>query len=154
MIGCEAFGYPRTQWVPHSAGPDRNPASQDGSYPDPNVYPTHNLRLTFQQFIQAVRFDTSVPDTDMDLLDYLTEAFYWDYEQVADHTVDHTLPSRINRARMWYNRMLPYFGDFPATTIIRPTKPSSDFTIKDLDPQPTSSKLLFYLRPWWQRIGR
>lgn len=154
MLANEAFGYPRTQWVPHSAGPNRNPASADGSYPDPNVYPTHNLRLTFQQFIQAVRFDTSVPDTDMDLLDYLTEAFYWDYEQVADHTVDHTLPSRKNSARDWYSKMLPYFGDFPATTIIQPTKPTSSFTINDLDPQPTQSKLIYYIRPWWQRIGR
>ena len=158
MMACEAFGYPRTQWVKHSAGQGHNPATTSEYYPNypPGVTPpAYNFRLSFTEFIQAVRYDTSVPDTDMDLLDYLTSAFYWDYEQVADYKKnENSLPQRINRARTWYNRMLPYFGDFPATTIIQPTKPTSSFTINDLDPQPTQSKLIYYIRPWWQRIGR
>lgn len=155
MMGCEPFGYPRTQWLPHSQGPNRNPASPDGSYPDPNVYPMYNFRLSYVQFLEATRYDQSVPDTTYDLLDYLTEAYYWCYEQVADHTTDYTLSQRKYHARLWYDYMLPYFGDFPASTIIRPSvKPDSDFTIKDLDPQQPQSNLIYYLRPWWQRIGR
>ena len=157
MMASEVFGYPRNQWKKHRKGPGQNPSSGSPTYPDyPGDPPDHNYWITYADFAQGICIDEDVPDTDMDLLDYLTGAFYWCYEQVADYREDHTLYARRTRARAWYNRMLPFFGDFPAETIIRPDLPDSDFNIRDLIPRTptTPSKLIYYIRPWWQRIGR
>ena len=186
MIASEVFGTPRTQWVPHQAGAGHNPVNLHSrvpaaNQPDPPYYngeypgerdgvppPAYDFRMTFEQFAKGTIYDSTAPhSTPHERIEYLTEAFYWDYEQVGDYPMyvnqqtgvwwgqDQTLARRKTQAKAMYDRLLPFFGNFTSTDVKRPTVIGPDFTINDIvQPQSTQSKLIYYLRPWWQRIGR
>lgn len=178
MIASEVFAVYRDQWVEHQAGAGHNPVNlatqiPPDEQPDPPYYngeypgerlgvppPAYDFRLSFKQYAEGVIYDQTAPhSTPYERINYLTEAFYWDYEQVGDWPMhgsggaDRTLEARKTEARTMYDRLLPYFGNFSHGNIETPTVIGPDFTIKDLDPKPQSN-LIYYLRPWWQRIGR
>ena len=135
FLASEVFGYPRNQWVKHSAGQGHNPATTSQYYPNyPGLYPTYNFRIEYKEFAAGVIGDNSVPNTDLDKLNYLTECFYWDYEQVADYEYDYTLSARQSNARSYYTYLEPIFGDFTSTTdkVIQPSKPGPNFGLSDI----------------------
>ena len=179
MIGSEVFATYREQWVKHQAGAGHNPVNlhtqiPPDEQPDPPYYageypgeregvppPAYDFRLSFEQYAKGIIYDSSAPhSTVYDRINYLTEAFYWDYEQVGDwpmhgsHGADRTLEARKLEARTMYDRLVPYFGNFGSSEILVPTVPNSDFTIDDITGKATTSKFIYYIRPWWQRIGR
>lgn len=132
----EVFDYPYRQWVLHSAGQGHNPATTSPYYPNyPGLVPTYNFRISFRQFAAGVIGDPSVQDNDTAKLNYLTECYYWDYEQVADYTYDYTLAARQANARNFYSYLQPIFGSFTSTEekVKRPPKPGPNFGLKDLE---------------------
>ena len=182
MMASEIFGYPRHQWLQHRAGAGHNPVnlSHMAEQPDPPYYageypgerwnispPAYDFRYSYERFATGEIYDSTAPRRTWEQrVNYLTEAFYWNYEQVGDYplntttfTADNTLTQRKTRARMWYNRMLPFFTDFKSTgNILQPPAPTPDTKLSDFLPPPYtptySSKIFFALRPWWQRQGR
>ena len=132
----EVFDYPYHQWTMHSAGQGHNPATNSPYYPNyPGLVPTYNFRISFKQFAAGVIGDPSVQDNDIAKLNYLTECYYWDYEQVADYRADYTLTARQGNARNYYSYLQPIFGTFTSTEekVQRPPKPGPDFGLKDLE---------------------
>lgn len=133
VIAYEVWEIPRRQWVKHRAGQGGNPApGSGGTYP--GNPPDYDYRLSYEEFAQGVIYDTTVPNVLQDKLDYLTGAFYWDYEQVGDYVADYTLPQRRTRTMNWYNRFVNIFGDFPAKAqlVNPPYKPNEDTTLQDI----------------------
>lgn len=133
ILASEPFGYPHSQWVKHTTDPNGNPASGSQYYPGypPSGPPDQNYLVSFLNWCAG-----DIPSylsTVNQRLDYLTGAYYWNYEQVADYTEDYSLPQRRNRARNWYNRFLPYFGDFAGRTVYQPREvPGPDYTMNDI----------------------
>ena len=135
----EVFGYPYSQWKMHRAGQGHNPATTSPYYPNyPGLVPTYDFRITFKQFAAGVIGDPSVPNTVTDHLNYLTECYYWDYEQVADYTSDYTLAARQANARNYYSYLEPIFGNFTSDvdSVKRPNKPGPDFGLNDIGKLP------------------
>lgn len=167
MICAEVFEIYRRQWAKHQAGYGHNPVNLHSTVPAANQPtppysngeypraangtspggppPAYDFRLTFEEFVQGLIYDSTAPqDTDYEKLDYLTEAFYWDYEQVGDHCLhqpedsfwwgaDLTLTRRKGNARLYYDRLKPIVGNFPATTITNPPYlPNADTTLQDI----------------------
>lgn len=133
VIGYEVWEVPRRQWVKHSQGPGHNPApGSGGTYP--GNYPDYDYRLSYEEYAKGVIYDTSVPSTTQGALDYLTGAFYWDYEQVGDYVADYTLGQRRTRSLNWYNRFVDIFGDFDAKDqlVNPPYKPNADTTLQEI----------------------
>ncbi len=131
----EVFDYPYRQWVQHSAGQGHNPATNSPYYPNyPGLVPDYNYRITFRQFAAGVIGDNSVQDNDLAKLDYLTGAYYWDYEQVADYAYDYTLAARRSNAANYYSYLEPIFGSFTSDPdkVIRPDKPGPTFGLSDI----------------------
>ena len=138
-LASEVFDYPRHQWVKHRQGQGHNPATTSPYYPNyPGLYPTYNFRIEYKDFAAGVIGDNNVPNTDLDKLNYLTECFYWDYEQVADYAYDYTLSARQANARSYYTYLEPIFGDFTSTTakVIQPSKPGPNFGLDDIGKLP------------------
>ena len=140
----EVFDIPHSQWVQHSTDPAGNPATTSQYYPYyPGYAPDHDYRITFSEFAHGIIGDGTVPDTVTDRLNYLTGAFYWDYEQVADYVADYTIGQRRTRAMDWYNRMRYRFNDFAGRQPSKPPVPDPDYTMADI-------KGIY--PPWWYKI--
>lgn len=140
----EPFGIPHSQWVRHTTDPQGNPATTSDYYPGypESGPPDQNYTLSFQDWCRG-----AIPDTYQTVnsrLDYLTGAFYWNYEQVADYVADYSLPQRRNRARTWYQRMLNRFTDFKGRTVFQPDVPGPDFTMNDI--------VNHYPGWWWKML--
>ena len=134
MICAEVFGTYRTQWVKHMQGPGHNPAPGSGGV-YPATYPTWDFRLSYEEFAKGIIYDQSAPhSTDYEKIDYLTQAFYWDYEQVADYVANYTLTQRQTRAKNWYDRLAPIFGVFDAANSLKnpPYLPNADTTLQEI----------------------
>ena len=141
----EPFGYPHSQWEKHTDDPQGNPATTSDYYPGypPSGPPDQSYWLSFQDWCQGL-VPSSAGSTVDDRLNYLTGAFYWNYEQVADYVADYSLPQRRNRARMWYDRFLLHFGDFAGRKPQQPNvAPDPDFTMADI-------KTLY--PGWWYKV--
>lgn len=137
FMSSQVWDYPYREWVRHSQGPGHNPApGSGGTYPgEPGYYPQWNFRLSFEEFAKGIIYDTSAPqDTPYERIDYLTEAFYWDFEQVADYTNDQTRSQRMQRAHVFYDRMEPIWGNFSAKTAIKNPSylPNEDTTLQEI----------------------
>lgn len=129
----EPFGYPHSQWVPVTSDPNSNPHSGSSYYPGypPSGAPDQNYTISFKRYCAGDIPSSLVTVTDR--LNYLTGAYYWNYEQVACYTEDWSLSQRRNRAIQWYNRFLPHFGDFAGRTVFQPKEaPGPDFTMNDI----------------------
>lgn len=139
----EPFGYPHRQWTKHSDDPQGNPATTSDYYPGypESGPPDQNYLVDFDDWCRG-NIPTSLTTLNS-RLNYLTGAFYWDYEQVADYVADYSLPQRRNRAVMWYNRFLLHFGDFSGRQISRPAEPGPDFTMNDIKAK---------YPPWYYKI--
>ena len=167
MICTEVFATYRRQWVPHRAGYGHNPVNLHSTVPAANqpsppytngeypraadgvspggLPPAYDFQLSFEQFAQGVIYDQTAPhSSDYEKLDYLTEAFYWDYEQVGDHCMhtptnsfwwgaDQTLARRKGNARIYYDRLKPIIGNFSGGTIQNPPfLPDANTTLQDI----------------------
>lgn len=131
-VAEEVFGRPR-QWVPVRQGEGFNPSRPERDY-----------TLSFEDFAFGLVVPDDVPDTVEGRLDYLTSAFYWCYEQVAVYVDDPSEAQRQTRARTWFNRFEPIFGNFKAAKSLRDpaTKPDPYFTLANLPGRPLPSWLL------------
>lgn len=128
----EVFNYPNNQWKKHTDDPQGNPSSGSSYYPGypDSGPPDQSYWINFADWCRG-RLPSSISSVNS-RLDYLTGAYYWNYEQVADYVADYSLPQRRNRARSWYQKFLRYYGDFPGRQVVRPTKPDPDYTIADI----------------------
>lgn len=129
-IAEEVFNRPR-QWVPVYAGAGFNPSRPDRNY-----------TLTFEDFALGIVIPDDVPDTPEGRIDYLTSAFYWCYEQVAIYVDDQTEQQRQTRAKTWFNRFVPIFGNFKGKDALKDpaTKPGPYFGLGNL------------AAAWWYKV--
>ena len=133
FIAAEVFDYPRRQWVRHRKGDGYNPAPGSGGV-YPGDYPTQDYMLSYEEFALGKPSDSDVTTDVYSRLNYLTAAFYWDYEQVGDYRADYTLGQRQLRARTWYNRLAPIMGDFRGHFLKQPADPvNEDTTLADVE---------------------
>lgn len=140
FLASEVFGYPRSQWQKHRAGQGHNPATNSDYYPNyPGLVPQHDFRISYQEYAAGVIGDSSVdPDIIVDNINYMTECFYWDYEQVANYVADYTLAARQSNARAYYNYLEPIFGNFKSevSKVKRPSVPGPNFGLNDIGKLP------------------
>ena len=111
FMASQVWEYPRKKWAKHRKGPGYNPAPGSGGvYPDD--VPDYDYTLTYEEFALGKPSDSDITDDVYDRINYLTGAFYWDFEQVADYIADHTLYQRRSRAESFYLRLRNIFPDF------------------------------------------
>lgn len=137
FLASEVFDYPRHQWQKHRAGAGHNPATNSEYYPDyppGQIPPQFDFRINYDEYAAGVIGDPNVQDNDQAHLDYLTECFYWNYEQVGNYVRDSTLPARQNNARSYYTYLEPIFGNFTSSTdkVKQPDKPGPNFGLDDI----------------------
>ena len=128
----ECVEHPNRSWVKHTDDPHGNPSPGSPTYPDyPGYAPDYNYWLSYPDFARGL-IPVTLPDNPYDRINYLTGAFYWNYERVADFTADYTIYQRRNRARQWYDRMIYRFNNFPGRKPMSPNVPDPDFTVNDI----------------------
>ena len=156
FMASQVWDYPRRKWVPHRKGPGYNPAPGSGGV-YPGSAPDHDYTLSYEEFALGRISDSDISTDAYDRIEYLTGAFYWDFEQVADYIVDNTLYQRRSRAEAFYLRLRNIFPDFKGFVLKNPCDPvDGDTTLADalLFTNPNMGFLAAITRQQQQRRGK